>query len=369
MTFISYAQNLEDVMLWRALGDVPNGFYIDAGANDPDVESVTKAFYERGWNGINIEPLPSHHAALLKKRIRDINILAAVGDKEGEIELWEGPIRGWATASAEVASTHESDGFFGVRHEVRLTTLTSICERYVNHEIHFLKIDVEGFEKEAIEGMNFVLFRPWILVIESTFPNTITPNYQTWESSVLSYGYEFAYSDGLNRFYVATEHAGKLMPKFQYPPNVFDDYRPSALIDAESRAKEAESRAQMSDVSAAQAYAELDAVYASTSWRITAPLRNATNLLHTLSINSVTKYIKDFVVSYIRQNPYLNRLARGILKRFPRISELAHRFSDLEAARKVELTPNIPLSHTNLTPGGRAVYHALKTGREGRSAQ
>lgn len=57
MTFISYAQNLEDVILFRALKGVEQGFYIDAGAQDPEIDSVTKAFYERGWRGINIEPV------------------------------------------------------------------------------------------------------------------------------------------------------------------------------------------------------------------------------------------------------------------------------------------------------------------------
>lgn len=57
MTFISYAQNYEDVMLHRALKGVEKGFYIDVGANDPVQYSVTKAFYERGWRGINIEPI------------------------------------------------------------------------------------------------------------------------------------------------------------------------------------------------------------------------------------------------------------------------------------------------------------------------
>jgi hypothetical protein len=45
MSFISYAQNFEDVMLWRALQHVERGFYIDVGANDPTIDSVTKAFY------------------------------------------------------------------------------------------------------------------------------------------------------------------------------------------------------------------------------------------------------------------------------------------------------------------------------------
>ena len=35
MTFVSYAQNYEDVVLWRALRDVEGGFYVDVGAADP----------------------------------------------------------------------------------------------------------------------------------------------------------------------------------------------------------------------------------------------------------------------------------------------------------------------------------------------
>ena len=45
--FVSYAQNYEDVMLWRALKHVKKGFYVDVGANDPKFDSVTQAFYGR----------------------------------------------------------------------------------------------------------------------------------------------------------------------------------------------------------------------------------------------------------------------------------------------------------------------------------
>ena len=54
MTFVSYAQNFEDVMLHRALNHVVRGFYIDVGAADPEALSVTKAFYDNGWHGINV---------------------------------------------------------------------------------------------------------------------------------------------------------------------------------------------------------------------------------------------------------------------------------------------------------------------------
>ncbi len=41
---ISYAQNFEDVLLWRALKNVHEGFYIDLSVQDPEEESVCLVF-------------------------------------------------------------------------------------------------------------------------------------------------------------------------------------------------------------------------------------------------------------------------------------------------------------------------------------
>ena len=57
MRLISYAQHTEEILLWRALSNAENGFYIDVGANDPITDSVTNLFYDNNWRGINIEPL------------------------------------------------------------------------------------------------------------------------------------------------------------------------------------------------------------------------------------------------------------------------------------------------------------------------
>ncbi len=73
MTFVSYAQNFEDVMLWRALNGIERGFYIDVGTADPDTDTVTRAFYDRGWSGINIEPVAVSMRRIAATRLRDIN--------------------------------------------------------------------------------------------------------------------------------------------------------------------------------------------------------------------------------------------------------------------------------------------------------
>ena len=41
---VSYAQNLEDVMLWRALGHVQAGLYVDIGAQSASQDSVSSVY-------------------------------------------------------------------------------------------------------------------------------------------------------------------------------------------------------------------------------------------------------------------------------------------------------------------------------------
>ncbi len=69
---ISYAQNREDIIIDAFFKGKSSGFYVDVGANHPVVDSVTKLFYQKGWNGINIEPNPRMASLLIADRPRDI---------------------------------------------------------------------------------------------------------------------------------------------------------------------------------------------------------------------------------------------------------------------------------------------------------
>ena len=81
MKSIVYAQNGEDILLNRFFAGMWNGFYIDVGASDPVVYSVTKFFTTRGWRGINIDANPDALPRFDTHRPRDINLNAAVGDE------------------------------------------------------------------------------------------------------------------------------------------------------------------------------------------------------------------------------------------------------------------------------------------------
>ncbi|WP_371324646.1 FkbM family methyltransferase [Dechloromonas sp. ZY10] len=319
MMFISYSQNFEDVMLWRALGHVARGFYIDVGANHPSEDSVTKAFYERGWSGINIEPLAKHARQLEQERPRDINLQVAVGAENGEIELFDTPVRGLATASAAVAEMHAGAGLQTSRSVVPLRRLDDICAEHAPADIHFLKIDVEGFEAQVLAGIDLRRFRPWVLLVEATIPNSNRID-ASWEPQILAAGYRYVYFDGLNRYYIPEERADELAPHFAAPPNVFDAFTTVDLFEERktSRTLGAQLALAQEDLKALNqrlydAEQQIDAMRNSTSWRLTAPLREGVTRAHAFK-HDFRKTSIALLTSIAARLPLLRR-AGGLLTR------------------------------------------------------
>ena len=282
MTFISYAQNLEDVLLWRALGGIERGFYVDVGAYHPDSDSVTRAFYDRGWSGLNIEPLAEAARRLIAARPRDVTLQVAIGAEAGEMPFYRIDGSGLSTLDPEIAAQHEAAGLRVTPGRVRVSTLAEICTLHAQPEIHFLKIDVEGAERAVLEGADLVRFRPWIVLVEATAPTTSRPTHAGWEPLLLEAEYDFVWFDGLNRYYVAHERHDRLAPAFSSQPNVFDDFmrdRDSALI-GRAAALETEVAMLRERIGLAEAQAQA-ASGSERRWRETA-LHDSERLLESL---------------------------------------------------------------------------------------
>ncbi|MBD8529898.1 MULTISPECIES: FkbM family methyltransferase [unclassified Massilia] len=229
MGFLSYAQNFEDVMLWRALGHIPNGTYVDVGAQHPRIDSISRAFYEHGWRGIHVEPVPAFADMLRQDRPDEIVLQVALGATEGTLELNIFADTGLSTAIAAYAERHQSErGYEVQRMHVPVLTLKSALSALVDKDVHWLKIDVEGFEEQVLRGWDSTQLRPWVLVVEATIPNSPATDYAGWDPLVTAAGYRFVYFDGLNRFYIADEHP-ELAAAFAVPPNIFDTVELSGL--------------------------------------------------------------------------------------------------------------------------------------------
>lgn len=222
--FVSYAQNFEDVILWRALKHVDTGVYVDIGANHPVIDSVSKAFSDRGWRGVHVEPLPDMARQLREQRPGDTVIEAMVGTADGSKDFFDINGTGVSTSIRDIATGYAAGGA-----ELRVLTVSVVSLDAIlagfqpSAPIHWLKIDVEGAEADALRSWGASPQRPWVVVVESTAPLSQIPTHREWEHELDSRGYEFVYFDGVNRFYLHESQAG-LRHYFGPGPNTFDDF-------------------------------------------------------------------------------------------------------------------------------------------------
>lgn len=217
MSLISYARNFEDVLLWRALGHVEAGFYVDAGAGDPHSDSLTLAFYQRGWRGLNVEPAPDLQLRLRQARPADINVAAAVAERAGAGLLYQLPGTLLSTLDQDQARQLSGAGHAVVRRQVELRTLDALCAAHAEAVIHFLRLDAAGAETAALAGLDLQRWRPWILLVRAA---SAQPE---WQARVLAAGYTLAHDDGRNHYYVAAEQAA-LAQALRLPPSPLDDF-------------------------------------------------------------------------------------------------------------------------------------------------
>lgn len=222
--FISYAQNLEDVMLYRVFRGQGDGFYIDVGAWHPESHSVTKLLYERGWSGINIEPSKPYFEMLNKRRTRDINLNIAVGTHSGITDFVEVHGSGLSSPRIESAVRAKRHGLSFRRCSVPVVSLQSICEQYcTGKRLSFIKIDVEGCEQDVIESLDWNVYRPVLVLVEAVEPGTWSPAWEAWEPILTAADYDCVWFDGLNRYYLSREHAA-LKRHFLLPPGIADNF-------------------------------------------------------------------------------------------------------------------------------------------------
>ncbi len=234
--FISFAQNREDVVLWRALGRVAEGRYLEVGANHPRDDSATRAFYDRGWSGVTVEPVPEFAALQRAERPRDHLVEAAVSSTgRGTLTLHVVPGTGLSTLVDAVSDRHHGAGIEHVDVEVatlRLDEAITDAGWTPAEPIHFALIDVEGAEEDVLRSIDLSVWRPWVVVVESTAPNSSVPTHEEWEHLLLGADYRFCLFDGLSRFYVAAERAAELGPLLGHAACVLDHYLIAHHVEA-----------------------------------------------------------------------------------------------------------------------------------------
>lgn len=166
----SWSQCAEDIVLYSLLGGRRKGFYLDLGAHDPTIISVTKLFYDIGWSGVNIEANPDKLKVLKKVRTRDLNLNYAIG-KKSTYKLFIMSASSMSTVNSRALRNLKKGGRTHVEEviSVKGITLKTILKEYCLSPVDFLNIDIEGQDYEALrsaefEILDFDLWPLWIMV-------------------------------------------------------------------------------------------------------------------------------------------------------------------------------------------------------------
>jgi len=194
----------EDEIIERLLGD-KTGTYVDIGAGHPYHLSNTWALYERGMTGLLIEPIPEMADLLREDRPLDkVEQVAAFNDNKIS-SFYVGGIGNTTGLSSMNKDWLPSDCIHReIEVVVRRTQDILNCYPEIRDNAVLCSIDVEGSERNVIEGIDFRLFRPFLFVIESLESKMLKPTHSQWENLLIGYEFVEESENGLNRFYRAS---------------------------------------------------------------------------------------------------------------------------------------------------------------------
>ncbi|MGE3316128.1 MAG: FkbM family methyltransferase [Planctomycetaceae bacterium] len=174
----SYALDDIDRKLRRYL-DFDNGFFIEAGAND-GIEFSNTLYFEkyRNWSGLLIEPLPQQAALCAENRPRCYVENCALVSSDytgptiemrfcGQLSLVKGAMKCDETERKHIERGCELQKIETYSLTVPARTLTSILESHGILHVDFLSLDVEGYELEALRGLDFDRYHPSFMLIEA----------------------------------------------------------------------------------------------------------------------------------------------------------------------------------------------------------
>lgn len=167
---ISYAQNGEDLIAWRALVDcgirLPR--YLDIGAHHPTRLSNTALFHLLGARGMNIEPDPALFRAFAHERPRDLNLNCGLGPRPGVLPFYRLADPALNTFSAtEARRLADEEGIPVVETiEVPVETLNAVLDRHA-FQPDFLSIDTEGHDLPILMSLDWHRFRPAVVCVET----------------------------------------------------------------------------------------------------------------------------------------------------------------------------------------------------------
>jgi FkbM family methyltransferase len=144
----------------------PGDTFVDIGANIGQHSLFASQVVGSSGKVISFEPIPRIYEQFKKSvdfnNFKNIDVYnLGCGSKQEELEIFSAANAG---ASSIIDSSRDTD-----KEKIRLVTADSILEKY--EKVSFIKIDVEGYEYFALQGLEKTIkkYRPKMLIEYSPF--------------------------------------------------------------------------------------------------------------------------------------------------------------------------------------------------------
>jgi FkbM family methyltransferase len=196
----------------RFFSDATSGVLVEVGAAHPDYLSVSASYRELGWNVVAVEPNPEF-CELHRAQGHEI-LQYACGDHNEDgvdfsvVDSGGTPYRNGNVSYESFSSLAIKDSYAELvdpdldirKIKVDLRRLDTLLEEHASSVSHIdvLAIDVEGWECEVLNGLNFDKFKPRVLIVENMFGDNEYREYMRAK------GYELWRNIEPNDIYVAS---------------------------------------------------------------------------------------------------------------------------------------------------------------------
>lgn len=184
----SFSNHGDDLKMLPHLEGISNGFFVEAGAND-GIEQSNTYLYETvgGWSGLLVEPNIYKYKDCVRRRPNSIVEHCALVSPSYPRDTIKGFFQ-YDDHGDSLCGRIVDDGFddcmpespdfkFDDRWstkeqepiEVPCTTLSKLLKKHNirGSDVHFLSLDVEGYEPYVLEGLDLTINRPLHILIET----------------------------------------------------------------------------------------------------------------------------------------------------------------------------------------------------------
>jgi FkbM family methyltransferase len=192
----TYSQWGEDRLVLDFFKNAQRGVFFEAGAHHPTILSQTYLLELNGWSGVLVEPSTDFVCEFAKLRPRSQLFHYALGSPAEAGKQLAFIIPKGLDAEARILEPNEKCNSEDRQFTVDLITIDQVLEKSGVVQLDYFSLDLEGYELNALCGINFKRWRPKLILIEDHLHTLCVHRYLSQQD------YRLVYRRGSNSWYV-----------------------------------------------------------------------------------------------------------------------------------------------------------------------